>query len=158
MIDPIDRKLSLHRQPVLRAQLGRDRAEMLGLLEHVMPLLPLDRPNHLLGIGDVEAIEAAVPLGVDTFDSSFPTRLGRHGTLLTRQGRLKIGQAQYREDYRPVDPACDGYVSTSFSRAYLHHLWRAHEPTIHGLLTLHNIKFMMDKMASLRESILNDEL
>ena len=123
-----------------------------------MPQLPTDRPNHLLGIGDEASIVAAVPHGVDSFDSCFPTRLGRHGTLLTRQGRLKIGQGRWRNDYSPIDPACDGFVSRHHSRAYLHHLWKAHEPGVHALLTLHNIKFMQDMMADLRARILRDEL
>ena len=97
-------------------------------------------------------------LGIDTFDSSYPTRMGRHGTLLTRHGKLKIGQRRYRDDYGPVDAACDGAVSTTYSRAYLHHLWRANEPVVHGLCTLHNIKFMMDTMTAMRRAILRDEL
>lgn len=137
---------------------GRDHAEMLAMLAELLPNIPTDKPNHLLGIGDVESITAGVRLGIDTFDSSFPTRMGRHGTLLTRAGRLKVGQARYRDDYGPVDPACDGFVSTHHSRAYLHHLWRAREPCVHGLLTLHNIKFMMDYMAELRTKILRDEI
>ena len=63
--------------------------------------------------------------------------MGRHGQLLTRSGTLKINKIQFRDDYGPVDPACDGFVSTNFSRAYLHHMWRAKEPGVHGLLTLH---------------------
>ena len=121
-------------------------------------MLPRDKPIHLLGIGDVESILVGARLGVDTFDSAFPTRLGRHGTALTRSGRVKVGQAQYRDDYGPLDPACAGFVSTNYSRAYLHHLWRANEPVVHGLLTLHNIQFMMDYMANLRMRILLDEV
>ena len=87
-----------------------------------------------------------------------PTRLGRHGTLLTRSGPLKIFKSVYRNDYRPVDEACDGYVSTSYSRAYLHHLWKAHEPAVHGLLTLHNLKFMADFCLRLRQKIMRGEI
>lgn len=137
---------------------GRDRSEMVEMLRYLMPLVPTDKPNHLLGMGDVDSIRAGVALGIDTFDSSFPTRLGRHGTLLTREGPVKIRKVAYRDDYGPVDPRCDGFVSTRFSRAYLHHLWRANEPAVHGLLTLHNIKFMMDMMADLRGAIMRDEI
>ena len=111
---------------------GRDRSELVELLRFVVPNLPEGRPNHLLGIGDEESIAAAVRLGVDTFDSCFPTRMGRHGNLLTRTGKLRIGQTRYRDDYGPVDVACDGFVSTQHTRAYLHHLWKAHEPIVHG--------------------------
>ena len=124
--------------------LGVDRAEMLELLAYVMPRLPEEKPNHLLGIGDEDSMRAAVALGVDTFDSCYPTRMGRHGTLLTRAGKLKINKSMYRDDYGRVDEACDGFVSTQHTRAYLHHLWKANEPVVHGLLTLHNLKYMMD--------------
>ena len=142
----------------LGGSLGSSRADMLELVGDVVPQLPGDKPNHLLGIGDEESIAAAVPLGVDTFDSCFPTRLGRHGTLLTRQGRIKIGQGRHRSDYSPIDPACDGFVSQNHTRAYLHHLFKAHEPVVHGLCTLHNIKFMMDYMRGMRAKIWRDEL
>ena len=69
-----------------------------------------------------------------------------------------MGQARYRDDYGPLDPRCDGAVSRRYSRAYLHHLWRANEPVVHGLLTLHNIKFMMDLMADVRAKVLRDEM
>lgn len=138
--------------------LGRDRDEMVGMLRNLMPLLPAERPTHLLGIADDLSVPACVGFGVDTFDSCWPTRLGRHGTLLTRRGRIKINRAQHRNDYGPIDEACDGYVSTNYSRAYLHHLWKAHEPLVHTLLTLHNIKFMADMCAELRLRILRDEI
>ena len=138
--------------------LGRTRAEMFEMLAQVMPLVPSGKPNHLLGIGDEESIRRCVALGVDTFDSSWPTRMGRHGSMLTRGGTLKISKVAYRNDYGPVDPACSGFVSTNYSRAYLHHLARAHEPVIHGLCTLHNIQFMADLMSELRGQIWRDEI
>ena len=138
--------------------LGRDRAEMLQLVDFVAKLLPRERPVHLLGIADPSSVAAAAPFGIDTFDSCYPTQIARHGTLLTREGRIMIKKVKYRDDYGPIDPHCDGYVSTNFSRAYLHHLWRANEPVVHSLLTLHNIKFMMDYMAELRAKILRDEI
>lgn len=138
--------------------LGRHRGDMLELLDFLAPLLPERGPRHLLGIADERSLGACAVHGIDTFDSCFPTRLGRHGTLLTRQGRLKIGQAAHRDDYGPIDPQCDGFVSRTYSRAYLHHLWKAHEPLVHGLLTLHNIKFMNDYCAELRQRILRNEV
>ena len=71
---------------------------------------------------------------------------------------MKIGQARYRDDYDPIDPACNGFVSTHYSRAHLHHLWKANEPVVHGLMTLHNIKYMADLMAGLRAQILRNEI
>jgi queuine tRNA-ribosyltransferase len=142
----------------LGGSLGADRQEFGALMRFMLPLVPRERPCHLLGIGDLESIELSVQLGVDTFDSCFPTRMGRHGGLLTRAGRLKIGRSCFRDDYGPVDPQCDGYVSSNYSRAYLHHLWKAREPLVHGLLTLHNIQFMMDYMRGIRQRILRGEV
>lgn len=144
----------------LGGSLGRDRADMLALLHDVMPMLPTSKPNHLLGIGDEASIRVGVRLGIDTFDSCFPTRLGRHGTLLTRrEGPLKINHKRFRDDYTPVDPHDeDGLVATRYTRAYLHHLWKAKEPVVHGLLTLHNIKYMADLMRDLRAAIWRDEI
>ena len=109
-------------------------------------------------MGDEESLRRGVALGVDTFDSAWPTRMGRHGTLLTRNGPLKIGKQKFLGDYGPIDPACDGFVNAHYSRAYLHHLWRSHEPVAHGLCTLHNIKYQMDLMRELRQMILRNEI
>ena len=106
--------------------LGKDRAEMVEMLTWLMPQLPDDgRPNHLLGIADDESIAAVVPLGVDTLDSCNPTRVGRHGTLLTREGPIRIGGTKYAEDFGPIDPAGLGFEETGglpYSRSYVHHL------------------------------------
>lgn len=136
--------------------LGKNRDELFELLRFVVPLLPQDRPNHLLGIADVDSIMGAVPLGVDTFDSCFPTRLGRHGTLLTRRfGRVQIRQGKWKSVFEPPD--WEGGLQ-GHSMAYLHHLWKSHEPMAATLLTLHNVLFMSEMMDRLREGILNDEI
>jgi hypothetical protein len=80
--------------------------QQVQLLQFVMPQLPAEKPNHLLGIADEPSIDACVPLGVDTFDSCFPTRLGRHNTLLTREGRLNIKKRAFERDFRPLDEQC----------------------------------------------------
>lgn len=136
--------------------LGKNREELFELLRFVLPRLPKDRPNHLLGIADVESIAGAVPLGVDTFDSCFPTRLGRHGTLLTRRfGRIQIRQSKWKTCFEPPD--WEGGLQ-GHTLAYLHHLHKAHEPMAATLMTLHNLLFMSEHMADLRTKILNDEL
>ena len=137
--------------------LGKDRDEMLDLLEFLMPALPADRPTHLLGIADATSMEAAVRHGVDTFDSCYPTRLGRHGTLLTRSGPVKIKSRKHRNDHSLIDPGTRG-VGGRLSFAYLHHLWKAFEPLAPALITLHNIEFMVDLAARLRLRILRDEI
>lgn len=136
--------------------LGKNRDELFALLRFVVPLLPDDRPNHLLGIADAESIAGAVPFGVDTFDSCFPTRLGRHGTMLTKRfGRLQIRQTKWKNVLEPPD--WEGGLQ-GHSLAYLHHLFKAHEPMAATLLTLHNLHFMAEYMASLRTKILADEI
>ncbi|GAB0496695.1 hypothetical protein MMPV_008009 [Pyropia vietnamensis] len=137
--------------------LGKNREELLDLLRFLVPLLPADRPNHLLGIADVESIASAVPLGVDTFDSCFPTRLGRHGTLLTQQGRVDVRSGRWRGHHEPLEEPW-GVPTARPTMAYLHHLLKAHEPVAATLMTLHNLYFMTNYMKDLRRRILDDEI
>ena len=135
--------------------LGRDRAEMLELLEYLLPLLPDDRPNHLLGIADPESSEAVVPYGVDTMDSCNPTRIARHGLLLAKGGSIKIKQLKYADDFGTIDPETP---TIEHSRSYLHHLYKQNEPLFATLASQHNMIFMNSLMADLRRRILADEL
>ena len=111
--------------------LGRDTAELVQLLAFLMPLLPDDRPNHLLGIGDVGSILGAIPHGVDTFDSTFPTRNARHGQLLshTRRGPINVTRAEYAKTHEPACHECACSLCVNHTLAYLHHLFKANEPT-----------------------------
>lgn len=136
--------------------LGKNREELFDLLTFLMPLIPKHKPNHLLGIADIDSIEGAVPKGVDTFDSCFPTRLGRHGTLLTKRfGRVHIRQGKWKECFEPPD--WEGGLQ-GHTLAYLHHLYKSHEPMAWTLLTLHNLLFMSEYMKNLRAKILKDEI
>ena len=137
---------------------GKDHHEMCEMLGALLPRLPPERPRHLLGIADEIGIPPAVALGVDTFDSCYPTRLGRHGTLLTPQGRLRVNQAQYRDAHRPPPGLEEAEEGEAHTLAYLHHLWKANEPLVFTLLALHNIRFMADLCRRLRERILRDEV
>jgi queuine tRNA-ribosyltransferase len=159
--------------------LGKDRDELIDLLRFLMPMVPANKPNHLLGVADVESIHRAVPLGVDTFDSCFPTRNARHGSVLCRASstdaktvglggaagafdfgiaQLALKKKEHATDLRPIDEQCQCYTCRNHSRAYLHHLVRAHEPMAATLLTIHNLQFMSDLMSQVRERILNDEI
>lgn len=136
--------------------LGKNRIELFNLLRFLLPLIPRHRPNHLLGIADVDSILGSVPFGIDTFDSCFPTRLGRHGTLLTKRfGRLQIRQTKWKDVYEPPD--WEGGLQ-GHTLAYLHHLYKTHEPMAGTLLSLHNLLFMSQFMADIRAKILNDEM
>jgi queuine tRNA-ribosyltransferase len=137
--------------------LGKDRDEMLDLLGYVLPLLPEEKPNHILGIADPQSVLAAAPLGADTFDSCFPTRVARHGTLLTREGPLHIRSAKYRSQHTPVDPAMPP-TEWDTSRAYMHHLYRHKEPLYDTLASMHNVRYMNRLMADIRARILADDL
>ena len=139
--------------------LGKDPTEFGELMAYVMPLLPRDRPTHVLGIGDETSIRAGVPHGADTFDSTFPTRAARHGTLLTRtHGRVNIRRRENAEMFEPPCALCPCRLCTSHTRAYLHHLDKANEPMAQELATSHNLHYMGWLMGDIREKILNDEI
>lgn len=136
--------------------LGRDHEEMIELLEYVTPLLAdQKRPRHLLGIGDERGVRAAAALGFDTMDSCYPTRIARHGTLLSRAGKLHITSGKYARDYGPIDPETP---TVSASRAYMHHLAKMSEPLFITLAALHNIQYMTALMHELRERIRQDDI
>jgi queuine tRNA-ribosyltransferase len=122
-------------------------------VEWTAPALPADRPRYLMGVGYPGDIVHAVSCGVDLFDCVLPARNARHGVLFTRDGVLKIRNARYRDDPRPPDPACSCPLCSRLSRAFLHHLERAGELTAKVLATLHNIRFYLDFMAEVRQSI-----
>lgn len=132
---------------------GEPSPERRAVVEWTAPLLPADRPRYLMGVGYPEDILHAVSWGVDLFDCVLPARNARHGVLFTRQGVLRIKNARFREDPRPLDPECGCPACARTSRAFLHHLARSGELTAAVLATLHNIRFYLDFMADLRQAI-----
>lgn len=132
---------------------GESRAEMLPALEATLDLLPVDQPRYLMGVGDPVGLVEAVALGVDMFDCVLPTRLGRHGTLLTGSGRMNIRRAEYATDDQPIDPDCTCPTCERFSRGYLRHLALVQEPTAARLFTLHNLSWVLALVARLRSAI-----
>jgi len=139
--------------------LGRDSTELHALLEYIMPLIPRDRPNHLLGIADVTNVERAVSLGVDTFDSCYPTQVARHGTLFTHsRGKISFRRAEFRASKEPACSQCSCTLCASHSLGYLHHLDRANEPLAWSLASEHNLFYMGSLMERTRRAILNDEI
>lgn len=134
--------------------LGKDRAELMELLEWVIKLLPRDRPRHLLGIGDEEGVRGGVAKGMDTFDSCFPTRLGRHGTVLSRKwGRVQIKSGKWKRVWDGIEDE-----EGAPSMGYLHHLWKANESVGSMMMTIQNIKYMAVMMRQIRNGILQDEV
>lgn len=138
--------------------LGKTREQMFEMLAHTMPQLPTDKPNHLLGIGDLLSFEQSITSGVDTFDSSHPTRCARHGLVFTKQGNLKILNSCNRENFRPIEDGCTCMVCQNYTVAYLHHLFKAKEMTGYTLATIHNLHFMVELMTEYRRKILEGEL
>lgn len=138
--------------------MGKTKQEMLDILTFSLPLLPEDKPNHLLGIGDLPSLEKLMHLGIDTFDSSYPTKAARHGSLFTKESPLKIGKTIYSRDYTPLEPGCSCYTCQNYTKAYLHHLFKAHELTALSLASIHNLHFMVETMKQYRIKILNDEI
>ncbi|NJD67127.1 MAG: tRNA guanosine(34) transglycosylase Tgt [Candidatus Methylomirabilota bacterium] len=132
---------------------GEPKAVMYDTVAHVTPLLPVDRPRYLMGVGTPEDLLENVVRGVDMFDCVMPTRHGRTGSLFTSQGRINIKGAAYAADERPLDPACDCYTCRHFSRAYLRHLFMTGEILGLRLNTLHNLHFYVTLMRRIREAI-----
>lgn len=138
--------------------LGRNKEEMVPMLRDLMPHIPKDRPNHLLGIGDLPSLEASIPLGIDTFDSSYPTKAARHGTLLTKNGSIKVTKKLYENVHLPIENNCTCHTCKHFSLAYLNHLFKAKEVTAHSLASIHNLHFLIQYMAAKRQAILNNQI
>ena len=122
---------------------GEPREQMLPALAAAVEQLPADRPRYLMGVGDPASIVEAVALGIDMFDCVLPSRLARHGTILTDEGRLNLRNARHTRDPGPLDPACPCPVCARWSRGYLRHLLLVGELTASRLLTLHNVAWLL---------------
>ncbi|MBX3000467.1 MAG: tRNA guanosine(34) transglycosylase Tgt [Caldilineaceae bacterium] len=132
---------------------GETKEEMYATLDVTCPHLPVNKPRYLMGVGAPEDIVEAVYRGIDFFDSVLPTRVARNGAVLTPQGRMNIRNAEHAEDPRPIQEDCGCYTCRTFSRAYLRHLFKAKEITGLRLATIHNVTYMVNLMAQIREAI-----
>jgi queuine tRNA-ribosyltransferase len=132
---------------------GESRDEMFPALEAVTEMLPTDRPRYLMGVGDPIGLVEGIALGVDMFDCVLPTRLARHGTILTDAGRLNLRNARHARDPGPLDPGCPCPVCARWSRGYLRHLLQTSEPTGGRLLTIHNDSWTLRLVARARAAI-----
>lgn len=137
---------------------GKTHEHMLDMLAPLMPQLPSDYPSHLLGMGDLKSVKPIISLGVDTFDSSYPTRCARHGMLFTKTGACKITHACNKLRFEPIEHDCTCYTCQHYTAAYLHHLFKAHELTAYQLASMHNVHFMVQLMQHYREQILINAL
>ena len=137
---------------------GEGQEKMLTTLDFAVPMLPVDRPRYLMGVGKPDDIVEAVCRGIDMFDCVLPTRSGRTGQAFTRDGPINIRNARFAEDKGPLDPDCGCPVCTGWSRAYLHHLVKSGEILGAMLMTQHNIWFYEQMMAELRAAIAEGRL
>jgi queuine tRNA-ribosyltransferase len=131
----------------------RDRA-----LEASFAALPDDKPRYVMGLGDTHGLLDAIARGADMFDCVLPTRLARHGKVLTRSGDFNLRTAGFEADDGPIDPACPCHTCVRHSRAYLRHLVRMKELSAHRLLTIHNLRYTLDLVSAARQAIVNGVL
>lgn len=132
---------------------GETREQLYATARYTAALLPAEKPRYLMGVGTLADLVAAVDCGIDMFDCVYPTRCGRNGRAMTHEGEFAIRNAQYARDFSPLDPQCDCYVCTTFTRAYLQHLFRSNEMLGPRLLSYHNVYLLNDVMRRAREAI-----
>ncbi len=126
------------------------------VLAFTTPLLPKNKPRYLMGVGSPGMILDAVERGVDMFDCVLPTRIARHGTAMTVRGRVNIANKEFERDFSPLDPACDCYTCKHYTRAYLRHLFKAGEILGMRLVSIHNIRFLVELTENIRKAIRED--
>ena len=132
---------------------GESKLQMHETLDQTVPLLPTNKPRYLMGVGSPEDLINGVMRGIDIFDCVLPTRLARHGTAMSRHGNVNAMAAAFATDPLPLDPTCDCYCCTHFSRAYLRHLFKANELLAYTLLSLHNLNLLLSIMREIRAAI-----
>ena len=135
---------------------GEPKELFLKMIDCTVPLMPEDKPRYLMGVGTPDYLIEGSLRGVDMFDCVLPTRLGRHGTIMTRHGKKIIRDKCFAEDFGPMDPECDCYACRNYSAAYVRHLLKAKEMFGQRLCTYHNIWFLVKLMEKVREAIAED--
>lgn len=132
---------------------GEPKALTYELLSLQTAILPTDRPRYLMGVGTPADFIEAIARGVDLFDCVLPTRIARNGSILTRGGRINLRNRKFIDDAAPMDPSCDCYTCSRFTRAYLRHLFMAGEILAHRLASIHNLRMLIRLVDQLREAI-----
>jgi len=136
---------------------GESKEQMFEALNAIMENLPENKPVYFMGLGTPDDIWNCVEVGVDMFDCVLPTRNARNGQALTSEGKIYIKNTQYRKDETPLDPKCDCETCKNYSRAYLNHLYKAQELLSHRLLSIHNIRFLINQTNIMKKAIENKE-
>lgn len=136
--------------------IGEPKDVMFKMVEYSVPYLPKDKPRYLMGVGSIDYILEGIAMGVDMFDCVLPTRIARHGALMTSKGRVNIRDLKYAEDFTPLDDQCDCYCCKNYTKAYLRHLYKCDETFGKRLLSIHNIRFLIHMMEEARKAIQED--
>lgn len=135
---------------------GENKETMLRMIDYSVKYLPLHKPRYLMGVGAVNDLLQAILRNIDMCDCVLPTRIARHGTLLTSEGRINIHKSKYKEDFNPLDKECNCYCCQNYTRAYLHHLFKTKEGFGTRLMSIHNIRFLIQLMEDARQAIKED--
>ena len=135
---------------------GEDKETMYRMIDYAVPYLPQDKPRYLMGVGSYDAILEGVLRGLDMFDCVLPTRIARHGALMTSKGRVNIRDKKYEYDLSPIDDKCDCYTCKNYTKSYLRHLYKCDEGFGKRLLSIHNIRFLIKLMEEVRIAIKED--
>lgn len=136
--------------------IGEPKDVCFKMIEDAVRYLPDDKPRYLMGVGSLDYILAGIENGIDMFDCVLPTRLARHGALMTSKGRVNIKSAQYKKDFSPLDEECDCYACRHYTKAYLHHLFVTGEEFGKRLNSIHNIRFLIRIVEGARKAIQED--
>ncbi|MDR3240889.1 MAG: tRNA guanosine(34) transglycosylase Tgt [Lactobacillaceae bacterium] len=137
---------------------GETKEEMNRVLDFTMDWLPKDKPRYLMGVAAPDSLIDSAIRGIDMFDSVLPTRIGRNGTLMTKQGRIVITNGKYKDDFSLIDAETEDFGSQHFTKAYLHHLFRANELYGQNIASVHNLRYLLKLMEDMRKAIYNDDL
>ena len=136
---------------------GESKEDMYNAIDYSIPYLPEDKPRYLMGVGEPVDIFEGVERGIDMFDCVLPTRLARHAHAFTLNGKINIRNAKYKEDFSPIDDACDCYSCKHYTKAYIRHLIVAKETLGQRLLSIHNLRFLINICENIRKSIKEDK-
>ena len=137
---------------------GEPKDVMYKMIDDAVKWLPDDKPRYLMGVGNpIDLIEGAIR-GIDMFDCVLPTRVARHGALMTHHGRMNINNEKYKYDFTPIDDKCHCYTCQNYTRAYLRHLHKCDELFGKSLLSIHNVAFLLQLSEDIRKAIQEDRL